>query len=158
MPSRNLFSFDIEGIESMILTLDRIEQETYQRIDDTLTRLAEKVIEDAKRLAPLDSGDLEAALVVGDVKKVLQRIYIDFGNSPEVDDYAVVQHEGFRKIKTKDENGEVDGERIIYMSPGEKTLSKGSYKGYAPGKKFLENAITINERLILDELTRALRF
>jgi hypothetical protein len=149
MPSRNVYSFDIEGIDTMILRLEQIEQEMYDRIDRTLTSLAEKVIFDAKKLAPLDSGDLEAALVVADVKKVLQRIYIDFGTSPEVDDYAVVQHEGFRKTKSG---------QIVNMSPGEKTISKGPHKGYMPGKKYMENAIKINERLIITELTAALRF
>lgn len=149
MPSRNLYGFDIEGIEAMILTLDEIEGETFQRIDIALTKLAMKVIEDAKRLAGLDSGDLEASLVVGEVKRILQRIYIDFGTSPEVDDYALVQHEGFRKTKTG---------RVVYMSPGEKTQSKGPHKGYMPGKKFLENAIKINEKLIEKELAPLLRF
>jgi HK97 gp10 family phage protein len=149
MPSRNLYGFDIEGIEAMILTLERIEREQEEKMDRILTKLAEKVIEDAKRLAPLDSGDLEAALVVGEVKKLLNRLYIEYGTSPEVDDYAVVQHEGFRRTKTG---------RVVYMSPGEKTQSKGPHKGYMPGKKFLENAISINERLIISELTAALRF
>lgn len=149
MPSRNLYGFDIEGIEAMILTLDKVEEETFRKIDIALTKLAMKVIEDAKRLAGLDSGDLEASLVVGEVKQMLQRIYIDFGTSPEVDDYAVVQHEGFRKTKTG---------KVIYMSPGEKTQSKGPYKGYMPGKKFLENAIKINEKLIEKELAPLLRF
>lgn len=149
MPSRNLYGFDIEGIEAMILTLDRIEEETYRKIDIALTKLAMKVIEDAKKLAGLDSGDLEASLVVGEVKKMLQRIYIDFGTSPEVDDYAMVQHEGFRKTKTG---------KVVYMSPGEKTQSKGPHKGFMPGKKFLENAIKINEKLIEKELVPLLRF
>jgi hypothetical protein len=149
MPSRNLYGFDIEGIEAMILTLDKIEEETFRKIDIALTKLAMKVIEDAKRLAGLDSGDLEASLVVGEVKQMLQRIYIDFGTSPEVDNYAVVQHEGFRKTKTG---------KVVYMSPGEKTQSKGPFKGYMPGKKFLENAIKINEKLIEKELAPLLRF
>jgi hypothetical protein len=149
MPSRNLYGFDIEGIEAMILTLDKIEEQTFRKIDVALTKLAMKVIEDAKRLAGLDSGDLEASLVVGEVKQILQRIYIDFGTSPEVDDYALVQHEGFRKTKTG---------KVVYMSPGEKTQSKGPHKGYMPGKKFLENAIKINEKLIEKELAPLLRF
>ena len=149
MPSRNLYGFDIEGIEAMILTLERIEREQEEKMDNILTKLATKVIEDAKRLAPLDSGDLEAALVVGEVKKLLNRLFIEYGTSPEVDAYAVVQHEGFRKTKTG---------RVVYMSPGPKTESKPSHKGYAPGKKFLENAIKINERLIISELSAALKF
>ncbi|WP_366160563.1 HK97 gp10 family phage protein [Bacillus infantis] len=150
MPNnRNLITFDIEGIDAMLLRLDRIEQDMEQKVDRVLTRLAEKVIEDAKRLAGLDSGDLEAALVVGDVKKTIASVYIDFGTSPEVDDYAAVQHEGFRKTKSG---------RVVHMSPGEKTRSKGPHKGFMPGKKFLENAISINERLIVRELNSALKF
>lgn len=148
-PSRNIYSFDIEGIDAMILTLDQLEQEIDEKIDRVLTRLAEKIIQDAKKLAPLDSGDLEAALVIGEVKKMLHRRYIDFGNSPEVDDYAVVQHEGFRKTKKG---------KVVYMSPGPKTMSKASYKGYMAGKKYLENAIKINEKLIIQELTAAFKF
>jgi serine/threonine protein kinase len=136
--------FSIEGIDAMLDTLDRIEQETEERLDKALLKLAEKIIFDAKKLAPLDSGDLEAALVVGEVVTMLKNKYIDFGNSPEVDAYAVVQHEGFRKTSRG---------TVVYMSPGEKTQSKGVHKGYLPGKKYLENAIIINERLILTELS-----
>jgi Bacteriophage HK97-gp10, putative tail-component len=150
MPSRNLYSFDIGGIDTMILTLEQIEKELFKKIDKTLTKLAEKVIEDAKKLAPLDSGDLEAALVVGDVKQILQRVYVDFGTSPEVDHYSVVQHEGFRETK--------DGKIIFMKEPGPKTASKPSHKGYTPGKKYLENAIKINEKLIAKELAAALKF
>lgn len=141
--------FSIEGIETTIKNLDRIEKEVEQKIDRALTFLAERVIEDAKHLAPLDTGDLEGSLTVTEVKREIKRMYIDFGNSPETDDYATVQHEGFRKTK----NG-----KVVYMSPGEKTRSKGAYKGYLPGKKYLENAIKLNERLIIEELRKALSF
>lgn len=145
----NQYSFDIEGIEAMIERIDQIEKEVDEKIERTLKRLADKVIDDAKRLAPIDSGDLETELVIGDVKRMLKRMYIDFGTSPDVDDYAVVQHEGFRKTKTG---------KVVYMSPGPKTESKGMYKGYMPGKKFLENAIKINEKHIIKELQDALTF
>lgn len=141
------YYFDIQGIDLMLDRLEQIEQETEAKLELTLTKLANKIVFDAKKLAPLDSGDLEAALVVDEVKTVLRRKYIDFGNSPEVDDYAVVQHEGFRKTSKG---------TVVYMSPGEKTQSKGPHKGYLPGKKYLENAIAINESLILTEIALAL--
>lgn len=147
MDNRELFKFDIEGIEAIIDKLDEIEKEVEKRLEDTLTKLAEKIITDAKRLAPIDSGDLEAALIVGEVKKSLESMYIDFGVSPEVDEYATVQHEGFRKTR--------DG-RVVQMIPGEKTQSKLPYMGYMPGKKYLENAIKINEKIIIRELSKAL--
>jgi HK97 gp10 family phage protein len=147
MDSREVFS--VEGIGTAIADLDRIEREIELKLDRVLTRLAQKVIEDAKKLAPIDSGDLEAALVVGEVKKLLGTMFIDFGTSSEVDEYATVQHEGFRKTK----NG-----KVVHMTPGPKTASKGSHKGYMPGKKYLENAIKINERLIIEELSAALKF
>jgi Bacteriophage HK97-gp10, putative tail-component len=147
MANREIFF--IEGIGAAIADFDRIEREFELKIDRVLTKLAHKVIEDAKKLAPIDSGDLEAALVVGEVKKLLGTMFIDFGTSPEVDEYATVQHEGFRKTKSG---------KVVHMSPGPKTASKGSHKGYMPGKKYLENAIKINERLIIEELSAALKF
>ncbi|MGP0583702.1 HK97 gp10 family phage protein [Paenibacillus timonensis] len=145
MADHKIFSFSLEGIEAIINRLDQLENDIDRRLDETLTRLALKVIADAKRLAPIDSGDLEAALVVGEVKRTIADVYIDLGTSPEVDDYAVVQHEGFRKTK--------DG-RLVELTPGEKTISKGAYNGYMPGKKFLENALKMNEQHILEELSK----
>ncbi|WP_339271737.1 hypothetical protein NYE54_09285 [Paenibacillus sp. FSL K6-1330] len=131
----------------MVDRLTRMENDLDRRLEETLTRLALDVIHDAKRLAPNLSGDLEDQLIIGEVKRTIAGMYIDLGTSPAVDDYAVVQHEGFRKTKSG---------AIVEMTPGEKTLSKGSYKGYMPGKKFLENALKMNEDLILQELKSVL--
>ncbi|MBO2942808.1 hypothetical protein JJQ72_02260 [Paenibacillus sp. F411] len=147
MADRKVFSFSLEGIEAMVDRLEQMESNFDRRLEAVLTRLALKVIADAKRLAPIDEGDLEAALVVGEVKQALAGMYIDMGTSPEVDDYAVVQHEGFRKTKSG---------AIAVMMPGEKTRSKPSHGGYLPGKKFLENALKMNEELILQELKSVL--
>lgn len=147
MAKREIFSFDMTGFDVMIAELDRIDNEMEKRLDEVLTRIALKVIADARKLAPIDEGDLEAALNIGQVKKKLVSMYIDLGTSPEVDHYAIVQHEGFRKTK--------DG-KIIQMSPGEKTRSKGAHGGYMPGKKFLENAIKMNEEWAIKELAAAL--
>lgn len=147
MADHKIFSFSLEGIEAMIDRLDRLEDDLDRRLEETLTRLALKVIADAKKLAPIDSGDLEAALVIGEVKQSIAGMYIDLGTSPEVDDYAVVQHEGFRKTK----NG-----KLVEMTPGPKTLSKPAHGGYMPGKKYLENALKMNEELILEELSKVL--
>src|SRR5690606_40594101 len=95
---------------------------------------------------PIYEGDLEAALNVGEVKKLIGASYIDMGTSPEVDHYAVAQHEGFVK-----RNG-----KILPFTPGEKTRSKPMHGGYMPGKKFLENALKMNEKLIIDELSKVL--
>jgi hypothetical protein len=147
MAVRKIFSFSLDGIEAMIGALDKLEGDFERRLEETLTRLALKVIHDAKRLAPIDEGDLEAALNIGEVKRTITSMYIDIGTSPEVDDYAVVQHEGFRKTASG---------AIVELKPGEKTLSKGSYNGYMPGKKFLENALKMNEKLIFEELSKVL--
>jgi len=144
---REIFSFSLEGIDVLTKELDRFTEELDERIEQKLTLLAEQVIHDGKRLTGLDSGDLEGSLIVGDVKRTSEGISIEIGNSPETDDYAVAQHEGYRRTK--------DG-RIIYFSPGEKTVSKGTHKGYPAGKKYLENALKINEKLIIDELSKVL--
>lgn len=141
------FSFNLDGLEAIYSALDSTLAEIDKRVDETLTKLALKIIHDAKRLAPLDEGDLEAALIIGEVKQLIGVSYIDFGTSPEVDHYAVAQHEGFRKT--------VKG-TIVNFTPGEKTKSKGPYNGYMPGKKFLENALKMNEQLIIEELSKIL--
>ncbi|KIL46934.1 hypothetical protein KP77_25030 [Jeotgalibacillus alimentarius] len=143
--------FVLGGLDEMEQSLTNIEREFFRNLDIVLTKLAEKVIEDARMLAPVLSGDLEAALDIDEVKTMLSAIYIDFGvvASPEVAPYAWAQHEGFRKTKTG---------KVVHFSPGEVTSSKGAHKGFMPGKKYLENAITINEKTIMKELATALKF
>ncbi|GBG09510.1 hypothetical protein PAT3040_04160 [Paenibacillus agaridevorans] len=141
------FSFSLDGLEAMVQGLDSLVDDIDRRLEETLTRLALKAIHDAKRLAPLDEGDLEAALVVGEVKQMIGMTYIDFGTSPEVDHYAVAQHEGFR-VTSKG--------TLVVFEPGEKTLSKGPYNSEMPGKKFLERALKMNEKQIIEELSKIL--
>jgi|GEM_PF-2323184 Bacteriophage protein of unknown function (DUF646). len=157
MADRKVFSFGLEGIEAMIGALDKIGDDLDRRLDEVLTNLALKIMHDAKRLAPNDSGDLEAALHIGNdeknpmnvgpVKKLIGLSYIEFGTTPEVDSYAFVQHEGFR-VTAKG--------TLVQFEPGEKTRSKGAYNGYTPGKKYLENALKMNEKLIVEELSKIL--
>lgn len=143
---RNQSSVKIVGIGNLVKNLNQISKDVEKRLERVLEKLAHQVIADAKKLTPIDSGDLEASLVVGDVKRLIGKLYIDMGNSPETDHYAVVQHEGFRRGK----NGTIE------LHPGEKTQSKSSYKGYTPGKKYLDNALKINENLIIKEIKKAL--
>jgi len=142
------FSFELNGLEAIVSGLDNWVKDFDERLDVTLTRIALKIIDDARRLAPIDEGDLEAALNVGEVKKMVNSMYIDLGASPEVDSYATVQHEGFRKTASG---------TIVAMTPGKKTLSKGMHGGYMPGKKFLENALKMNEQYIIEELSKILK-
>lgn len=145
--NREVFRIDLTGIEAMTAKLDQIVNDIDDRLDETITRLALKVIYDAKKLAPLDEGDLEAAMVVGEIKKLIGSTSIDLGASPEVNHYVVAQHEGFMKT--------ADG-KIVEFALGEKTLSKPAHGGYMPGKKFLENALKMNEQLIIEELSKVL--
>lgn len=145
--NREVFRIDLTGIEAMTAKLDQIVNDIDERLDETLTRLALKVIADAKKLAPIDSGDLEAALIVGEIKKLIGSTSIDLGASPEVNHYVVAQHEGFMKTA---------GGKLVEFTPGEKTLSKPALGGYMPGKKFLENALKMNEKLIIEELSKVL--
>lgn len=147
MPNKNAFEIRFDGLEGIVSALESLADDIDEKVDAVLTKLALKIIHDAKRLAPIDSGDLESALVVGEVKQLIGVSYIDLGASPEVNDYAMVQHEGFRKTAKG---------TLVTLTPGEKTRSKGSHGGYQPGKKYLENALKMNEDLILEELSKVL--
>lgn len=145
------YQFELYGVQEMSDRLTQIEKDFFKNLDRVLSGLAELVISDARKLAPLLSGDLEASLDFDKVKTTISSMYIEFGvvSSPEVDNYAWAQHEGFRKTKKG---------KMVMFSPGEKTASKGAYKGFFPGKKYLQNAITINEGMILGKLAEAMKF
>jgi hypothetical protein len=125
------------GMNKVSQRLRQVQADFIRRLDEKLTELAYLVIEDAKKLAPLDTGDLEASLVVGDIKQQIGLRFIEMGNSPETNDYAVIMHEAFYR-------------------PGPKTASKGMHKGHAPGRKYLENALKLNEPIIDRELKKIL--
>lgn len=146
------YTFELNGLQEMSDKLTMFEKMFFKNLDNILSELAEKVILDARRLAPVLSGDLEASLDFDEVKTSLSMMYIDFGvvSSPEVQGYAWAQHEGFRKVKKTG--------KVIMFTPGESTGSKGPYKGFSPGKKYLQNAITINEDLVLNKLAEAMNF
>lgn len=144
MVDNGAFSFDLTGLDVIIGRLDKLEDDIDRRLDEKLTKIALKIIHDAKRLAPNDSGDLEGALEIDEVKHLIGLAYIDMGTTPDVNAYAVIQHEGFNKTPSG---------AIVQLQPGEKTLSKGNYNGYSPGKKFLENALKMNEKWIMEELS-----
>lgn len=142
----NSFRLELDGLNVIIESFDGFIAEFEEKLEETMTRIALKIIADARRLAPLDEGDLEAALNVDEVKRTINLMYIDFGTSPEVDHYAVIQHEGFM----------VRNDKVVPLTPGEKTRSKPAHGGYMPGKKYLENAIKMNEKWIIEELSKAL--
>lgn len=144
MAEGGTFSFDLTGLDAIVGRLDQLENDIDHRLDENLTKIALKIIHDSARLAPLDEGDLEAAHTVDEVKHLIGLAYIDMGTTPEVNAYAVIQHEGFNKTPSG---------AIVQLTPGEKTLSKGNYNGYSPGKKFLENALKMNEKWIMEELS-----
>jgi HK97 gp10 family phage protein len=145
MRNQEIFSFSLEGLEVMTKKLDQITEDIDKRLEETLTKLAFQVMSDAQALAPFASGDLEGSFFVDDVKRSIAGLYVEIGTGVP---YAAAQHEGFRKTE--------DG-RIIQFSPGPGTLDKGNHKGYPAGKKFLENALKINEKLIVEELSKVLR-
>lgn len=141
------FEFRLDGLDAVVRSLDQIENGIDERVDQVLTKNALKIVHDGRRLAPIDTGDLEAAINAGDVQHEGGMRFVVIGTSPEVDDYAVVQHEGFMQ-----RNG-----RLIELTPGEKTRSKGPYNGYMPGKKFLENAVKMNAQAFFEEMARVLK-
>ena len=93
--------FSFEGLDEMESELIRYEKILLEGLSRVLRELALKVIQDARKLAPIDSGDLEAALDIDDVMLTIKSLYIDLGvtASAEVQQYAMVQHEGFRRTK-----------------------------------------------------------
>ncbi|POD46307.1 hypothetical protein BKM15_25945 [Pseudomonas syringae pv. syringae] len=115
------------------------------------------VEEGTKALAPKDRGDLEASINFGKSKKEGGLIVVEGGSNLV---YALRQHEKpyTMGIRDKYDSGALF-EKYYVGGRGRKTLQKPAWRGYRPGRKFLQNAInatdpeynSMNER-ILDRL------
>ena len=143
MAKRNTFDIQWEGLEE--------ERKRYGDMFDVwkdvtkqeMTKFGLLVEEGAKALVFHDEGDLEDSIVFDPAKEVGNDIVVEGGsNSP----YALIRHEAPYKMGTHDkyDNGAkfphyyVDGR-------GQRTRTKSSWRGFKPGRKYLQNAVIATE-------------
>lgn len=143
-------------------TLNEFEQ-FFDGMEDKFERIAIEeyskfgllVEEGAKALVHHDEGDLEDSISFDRAKRIGDRIILEGGSSSE---YAWRRHEEpYRKgSHTKYDDGAtfphyyVDGR-------GQRTRTKRNWRGFAPGRKYMINAInavTPDYNLMLDRILK----
>ncbi|MDW3783626.1 HK97 gp10 family phage protein [Staphylococcus saprophyticus] len=108
---------------------------------------------DAKALAGRDSGQLENSINSSQATYSNDKISGKVGSNLV---YALRRHEEHERMGTynKYEDG-VKYEGYYFNGRGEMTRAKPSIEGFKPGRKYLENAGTLNETNWRNNLTQA---
>lgn len=93
----------------------------------------EEVTRGAKALAPKDEGNLEDSITNKGVDDLGNSFEAEIGVGSQAKKYALRMHEDT-------------------YNPGEITRAKPNYKGYSPGRKYLENSLKANEQNFYDNI------
>lgn len=143
MAKDELFRIEWTGIEELEQEFDRMEKSFQNILVEEYTKYGLLVEEGAKALAPYDEGDLEQSIVSDKAQVKGNTVSVGVGsNSP----YAVRRHE--EPYKSGRRHKYDNGSRFddYYRNGiGRGTSGKGNWRGYQPGRKFLENAVLATE-------------
>ncbi|WP_276122562.1 HK97 gp10 family phage protein [Pararhizobium qamdonense] len=139
-----MISMKVTGIKANILRLRNIEKRVHENARKTMHASADRIVQTAKKMAPVDEHNLEEAIA----KKVgyegsRRRLAIDIVIEPtvngvRVEDYATFMHEGDYKL-------------------GEKSQAKNDSQDETVGPGFLTRAAEPEEEKLKARLVGVIR-
>lgn len=148
------YRLEWEGLEELI--------EMFDNMDDNFTRILKQEFQDyvnlveegTKALAPHDEGDLEDSIS----SEVMLRPSGIIGTVGANTEYALRQHEQPSRSgsHTKYDNGAKFPD-YYENGRGQGTISKGTWRGHAAGRKYLANAVKATQQDFTDMLERVLQ-
>ncbi|QIG69079.1 putative tail component protein [Rhizobium phage RHph_N1_15] len=102
-----MIDMKVTGVKETVLRLRNIGQRVHENARKTMHAAADRIVETAKKMAPVDEHNLEEAIVkrVG-YEGTRRRLAIDIEilpvvNGVRVEDYATYMHEGNYKLGPK---------------------------------------------------------
>lgn len=135
------FEIHMEWInrEEFDMLLQTMPKRFEQILIEEMTKFGSKVEEGAKELAPEDSTDLVDSINFGKARRYSGGVIVEGGaNTP----YALRRHEEPYREGVHDKYDEGSKFPDYYVhGRGAGTRSKGSWRGYQAGRKYLENAV-----------------
>lgn len=135
MNDNNLeINIELDDFTKFAEAIRQIPKQFDSIIIDELQKVAAKVESDARKLAPRDTGHLEDNIHMNDVSKEGSNYVVYIGTNVE---YATYVHE-------------------MASAGGYETLSKSKVGGYAPGRKFLSNALTLSDENVEHAINNAI--
>ncbi|RHW33522.1 HK97-gp10 family putative phage morphogenesis protein [Oceanobacillus profundus] len=143
MARKNAFNVEFIGIDKYIKVLKKMERNVEPVLLEEYTKYGMLVEEGAKALVHHNHGDLEDSINFQKAQKSGASVIVEGGSNS---DYALRRHEEpYRPgVYDKYERGRHSpGYYIDGLGAG--TRGKSMWRGYRPGRKYLENAIKATE-------------
>ena len=141
--NRDFIRIEWEGLDQLAESIERAEQDIDRILLEEYTGYGLLVEQGAKALAPHDEGDLEASIHFDPATATLNGVQVEGGSNAK---HALIRHE--RPYSERTHNKYSNGAKFpdYYQDGrGERTRAKPTWRGYEPGRKYLENAIKATE-------------
>lgn len=135
----NSFEIKWDGLDEFIDLLDKMDQNTEKIIMEEMTTFGMLAEEGAKALVHHDEGNLEDSINFDKATKENGEIVVRGGSNLE---YALRRHEEPYRMGVYDKYSEGKHWPNYYVGgKGRGTHRKSAWRGYKPGRKYLENAV-----------------
>jgi len=133
-----------EGLEELTELFDGMEEDLERIALQEFTKYGLLLEEGTKALVFHDEGDLEASINFGPAKKEGNSIVVEGGTNME---YALKLHEKQYGAGTHDKYDNHSRFEDYYEDGrGLRTRMKPPWRGYVPGRKYLQNAINATKK------------
>lgn len=133
-----------DGLEELEKYFDKFGEDFEEILLDEYTKYGMLVEEGAKALVHHDEGDLEGSIKFDKAKKDSKGVSVEGGSNLP---YAVRRHEEPYRygVHDKYDNGSKFPNYYVY-GRGRGTLTKPTWRGLRPGRKFMQNAISATKK------------
>lgn len=151
--AKNRVKIDAKQVKALRANIDARQHQLIANMKDAADEVLMNAEADSKALVGRDGGQLENSIIASPAVYSNDVISGKVGSNLV---YALRRHEEHERIGTfnKYEDG-VKYEGYYYNGRGELTRAKPNVGGFKPGRKYLENAGTINQPHWRNNLTDA---
>lgn len=140
----DFFRMEWDGLKELEKLFDNMEENFERILIEEYSDYGMLVEEGAKALAPHDEGDLEDSISFDKAKIEGNSVTVEGGSNLK---YALRRHEEpYRAGEYPKYNRGAKFPKYYVNGLGTGTRSKSTWRGYSPGRKYLENAIKATEK------------
>jgi len=139
MVKNDVFEIHWEGLDEFAEILDKMDKESENIIMEEMTKFGMLAEEGTKALVHHDEGTLEDSINFDKAKREGGQIVVRGGTNVV---YALRRHEEPYRMGIHDKYSEGKRWPNYYVAGrGRGTWNKPTWRGYRPGRKYMENAI-----------------
>lgn len=144
-------TFKGPDLDDFLTEFEQSTAQTRREAKKVLYQGAKDVAHSAKRMAPVDTHDLEQAIRVEQVRLNQDYILMEVGvDDPSVDDYALLMHENLLPFGAGVPSA--PGQRPPTLGPGSEAKDATNDSEHRVGGKFLERSLDLHEERIVEEV------